>query len=59
MFDPRHHRNFYSAPQSVPSLVAAFMEPLATIAVYLLSLVAIVNRARHAPHFQKMSENSL
>ena len=25
----------------------------------LLSLVAIVNRARHAPHFQKMSENSL
>jgi ACR3 family arsenite transporter len=25
----------------------------------MLSLVAIVNRARHAPHFQKMSENSL
>jgi ACR3 family arsenite transporter len=25
----------------------------------MLSLVAIVNRARHAPHFQKMSGNSL
>ncbi len=37
MFENRSYtRNFYSAPQSVTSLVAAFMEPTITVAVYLL-----------------------
>lgn len=38
MFDTRHTRNFYSAPQSVTSLIAAFMEPTITVTVYLLAL---------------------
>ena len=36
MFEDRSYkRTFYSAPQSVTSLVAAFMEPTITVAVYL------------------------
>ncbi|MFN7726902.1 MAG: undecaprenyl-phosphate glucose phosphotransferase [Rubrivivax sp.] len=36
MFDDRSYkRTFYSAPQSVTSLVAAFMEPALTVAVYI------------------------
>ena len=38
MFDQQNRRNFYSAPQSVTSLVAALLEPAVTIAVYLLVL---------------------
>jgi len=38
MFEARHTRNFYSAPQSVTSLIAAFMEPTITVSVYLLAL---------------------
>jgi len=38
MFDPLNHRNFYAAPQSVPSLVAAFLEPAVAIAVYFAVL---------------------
>jgi putative colanic acid biosynthesis UDP-glucose lipid carrier transferase len=41
MFEPLSHRNFYAAPQSVPSLVAAFLEPVIAIAVYLLALQAV------------------
>jgi putative colanic acid biosysnthesis UDP-glucose lipid carrier transferase len=40
MFDTRQTRNFYSAPQSVTSLVAAFLEPLVTVIVYLAILRA-------------------
>lgn len=40
MFDARQTRNFYSAPQSVTSLVAAFLEPLVTVLVYLAILRA-------------------
>ncbi len=37
MFEDRSYkRTFYSAPQSVTSLVAAFLEPSITVAVYLL-----------------------
>ena len=37
MFEDRSYkRTFYSAPQSVTSLVAAFMEPTITVVVYLL-----------------------
>ncbi|WP_395701117.1 undecaprenyl-phosphate glucose phosphotransferase [Aquabacterium sp.] len=39
MLENRHTRNFYSAPQSVTSLIAAFMEPTITVAVYLLALM--------------------
>jgi putative colanic acid biosynthesis UDP-glucose lipid carrier transferase len=39
MFENRHTRNFYSAPQSVTSLIAAFMEPSITVGVYLLALM--------------------
>jgi putative colanic acid biosysnthesis UDP-glucose lipid carrier transferase len=36
MFEERNYkRTFYSAPQSVTSLVAAFLEPTLTVAVYL------------------------
>ncbi len=38
MFDSLKHRNFYAAPQSVPSLVAAFLEPAVAIAAYLAVL---------------------
>jgi putative colanic acid biosynthesis UDP-glucose lipid carrier transferase len=38
MFDDRtYKRTFYSAPQSVTSLVAAFMEPAITVLVFLAS----------------------
>ncbi len=37
MFENRLNRNFYSAPPSVTALVAAFMEPAITVAVYLLA----------------------
>ncbi len=38
MFEDRgYKRTFYSAPQSVTSLVAAFMEPSITVLVYLLT----------------------
>src|SRR4051794_7629780 len=37
MFEDRgYKRTFYSAPQSVTSLVAAFLEPTITVAVYLV-----------------------
>jgi len=37
MFESRGHaRTFYSAPQSVTSLVAAFLEPALTVGVFLL-----------------------
>lgn len=39
MFENRHTRNFYSAPQSVTSLIAAFLEPTITVSVYLLALL--------------------
>jgi putative colanic acid biosynthesis UDP-glucose lipid carrier transferase len=40
MFENRSYkRNFYSAPQSVTSLVAALMEPLITVLVYWCVLV--------------------
>ena len=39
MFDDRSYkRTFYSAPQSVTSLVAAFMEPVIIVATYLAAL---------------------
>ena len=38
MFEDRSHtRTFYSAPQSVTSLVAAVLEPAIAVAVYLLA----------------------
>ena len=41
MFDDRSYkRTFYSAPQSVTSLVAAFLEPTLTVTVFLLTLIA-------------------
>jgi putative colanic acid biosysnthesis UDP-glucose lipid carrier transferase len=41
MFEDRSYkRTFYSAPQSVTSLVAAFLEPTLTVTVFLLTLVA-------------------
>jgi putative colanic acid biosynthesis UDP-glucose lipid carrier transferase len=37
MFEDRSYkRTFYSAPQSVTSLVAAFLEPTIIVALYLL-----------------------
>ena len=40
MFEDRSYkRTFYSAPQSVTSLVAAFMEPSLTVAVFLLTTI--------------------
>ena len=42
MFDDRtYKRTFYSAPQSVTSLVAAFMEPAITVLVFLLANIYI------------------
>ena len=41
MFEDRsYNRTFYSAPQSVTSLVAAFLEPTLTVLVFLLATVA-------------------
>ena len=41
MFEDRSYkRTFYSAPQSVTSLVAAFLEPLITVLVFLVVTVA-------------------
>ncbi|UUX96859.1 undecaprenyl-phosphate glucose phosphotransferase [Aquabacterium sp. J223] len=41
MFEDRSYkRTFYSAPQSVTSLIAAFMEPTITVAVFLFATVA-------------------
>jgi putative colanic acid biosynthesis UDP-glucose lipid carrier transferase len=41
MFDDRSYkRTFYSAPQSVTSLVAAFLEPLVAVALYVLIALA-------------------
>ena len=38
MFENRSYkRTFYSAPQSVTSLIAAFMEPTITVAVFLIA----------------------
>src|SRR6218665_1939830 len=38
MFDDRHtKRTFYNAPQSVTSFVAALLEPLITVVVFLLA----------------------
>ena len=39
MFDHRNRRNFFQAPQSVTSLVAAFMEPAITLGAYLAVLM--------------------
>jgi putative colanic acid biosynthesis UDP-glucose lipid carrier transferase len=40
MFDDRSYkRTFYSAPQSVTSLIAAFLEPVITVLVFLLTTV--------------------
>ena len=39
MFDDRSYkRTFYSAPQSVTSLVAAFLEPVIIVTTYLAAL---------------------
>ncbi len=38
MLEPSHRRNFYSVPQSVTALVAALLEPLLGVGVYLLVL---------------------
>ena len=39
MFEDRgYKRTFYSAPQSVTSLVAAFLEPSITVLVFLAAL---------------------
>jgi putative colanic acid biosysnthesis UDP-glucose lipid carrier transferase len=41
MFEDRSYkRTFYSAPQSVTSLVAAFLEPTITVIVYLVAMAA-------------------
>ena len=41
MFEDRSHtRNFYSAPQSVRSLVAAFLEPTLSVLVFLVVTVS-------------------
>ena len=38
MFEDRSYkRTFYSAPQSVTSLVAAFLEPTVTVVTFLLA----------------------
>ena len=37
--DRSHQRTFFSAPQSITSLLAAFLEPGITVAVYLLACV--------------------
>ena len=37
--DRSHQRTFFSAPQSITSLLAAFLEPGITVAVYLLASV--------------------
>ena len=47
MFDSLKHRNFYAAPQSVPSLVAAFLEPAVAIAAYLAVLDWPQEAAQH------------
>ena len=52
MFEDRgHKRTFYSAPQSVTSLVAAFLEPSITVVVFL-AVSTLVRRADPAlgPH---------
>ncbi len=42
MFDDRSHtRTFFSAPQAVTSLVAAFLEPMITIAVFVVVATAL------------------
>ena len=41
MFEDRtYKRTFYSAPQSVTSLVAAFLEPTITVLVFVLTSAA-------------------
>jgi putative colanic acid biosynthesis UDP-glucose lipid carrier transferase len=39
MLDNRHTRSFFTAPQSVTSALAAFMEPTITVVVYLAALL--------------------
>ena len=45
MFDDPHKRTFFSAPQSVQSLVAAFLEPGITV----LTFIAVDAGLRRAP----------
>ena len=41
MFEDRsYNRAFFSAPQSVTSLIAAFLEPTITVVVFLLTTLA-------------------
>ena len=36
MFDDPHKRTFFSAPQSVQSLIAAFLEPGITVLTFIV-----------------------
>jgi len=40
MFDDSHKRTFFSAPQSVQSLVAAFLEPGITVLTFIVATIA-------------------
>src|SRR6185369_16693352 len=40
MFEDSHKRTFFSAPQSVQSLVAAFLEPVITVLTFIVATLA-------------------
>ena len=40
MFDDPHKRTFFSAPQSVQSLIAAFLEPGITVLTFIIATLA-------------------
>ena len=40
MFEDSHKRTFFSAPQSVQSLVAAFLEPGITVLTFIVATLA-------------------
>ena len=44
MFDDPHKRTFFSAPQSVTSLIAAFLEPGITVLTFIATTVAFDER---------------
>ena len=47
MFDDPHKRTFFSAPQSVQSLIAAFLEPGITVLTFIVATLALGER--HGP----------
>lgn len=50
MFEDRtYKRTFYNAPQSVTSLVAAFLEPAITVLTFVLATLFLANRSTARP----------